>query len=1046
MNSNGRCWVVLAAISFALVVTTAQDAPAPPPVEPAAEPSEPVAMPAEEIVELKEFLASDTQSSLAETAFEAPSVPVEVFDREAFDSAGFVTAEEFLQNLPVNNGGSVPMQNNQTGFTPGASSVSLRGLGPGSTLILINGKRLAPWPTGAGGTAAFVDLNSIPAAAIKRIEVIKDGATALYGADAVAGVINIITDSDYDGAELTTRYGNDFSSTDSSEFYNSLAFGVGNKRSNITGGVFFMQKNSIYNADRHFSATPPFLSSNAIPLNMQISAAAAREALGLSPDMLIPGLDTEDPSDQNRLIIVTSGPSQPDGTRTSDANIENNDGNLAPNQYTYLGSFGSHSRYNYNRLAQSTPNIERLGSYVNFKRKLFNSDRITAYGDLSFTRAKARNTLAPTATGNFRNFDGTSIVIPARTPAPISHPDSNINGAAAQGYIKHVGTDGMLDTDDDFFRLSEVPAGAFNPFNPFNQDIEGASRIRLEEFGLRLIDTDARTYYGTWGFQGNDLELGSATWGFDVGFRLSRVEELGLTRAVSTSRLNRLMNAADPWFDPSSSQYLGTTQPYNPFGASQFDGYWNANNRALSHHALVRPKDVNDSEVLFGYANVSSSDLYELPGGDLGLALGYDWRRESIQQLPDPLFADGDIAGFSTGSPIHASRSIQAFFFDTFMPIIGPEMDAGIHSWNVNFSGRLADFITSGRSTFVPKISSRLSPVKEITLRGSWGEGFRQPSLFELYYGRVAALGAISNPWNVSDENPEINVTFAGNPNLKPEESESYNVGFVYSPQFLKNFTVSLDYWQIEQVGTVALNVQDTVDRIFAGDTVYPGESVQRDAQDNILLVETVFLNSGFNRTRGIDIAGNYVLPTENSGTFSWFFNFTWLLEALNQYNSAGPVFDYVGYGTGTSFALREPQRGDLQVGVQDGQPLVIANIGSNEDGYLEYKFTASLGWSYRNLDLYLMGHYTSGFADINSDFELTKIDSRMLWDMQAAYTFFADRAEWFANTTVSFGIENLFDTDPPAAFAYYQNGIGYPGAIYEPDGRRYYLSLKKSF
>ena len=377
---------------------------------------------------------------------------------------------------------------------------------------------------------------------------------------------------------------------------------------------------------------------------------------------------------------------------------------------------------------------------------------------------------------------------------------------------------------------------------------------------------------------------------------------------------------------------------------------------------------------------MTSSDLYQLPGGKLGLALGYDWRKETIHQFPDPQGKSGDIAGSSAQTATNASRSIQGSFFEAFVPIIGPEKDAAIYSLDINFSGRFEDFITSNRSTFVPKISSRLSPTKQIALRGSWGEGFREPSLFELFSGKTAGLTSVSNPWNPDDKNPEIDTTIEGNPALQPEESESYNVGIVYSPSSLKGFTISLDYWQIERRGTVANNSQDTVDRIFAGGSVFPGESVQRDTQDNILQIETVFQNSGFNHFKGIDIASSYAISTQSYGTFNWSFNFTWLLEALSQNNANRPIFDVAGYGTATKFDLREPLDSDLQLGSQDGEPLVITNIGSNEDGFLEYKFTTSYGWSYRNLDLYLLGRYTSGFADINSNFELTEIDSRLLW------------------------------------------------------------------
>ena len=111
------------------------------------------------------------------------------------------TAEELIKNLPVANGGGVPISNNATGFTPGASAISLRGLGPEATLVLIDGRRIAPYPIGNGGTSSFFDLRSIPEAAIESIEILKDGASTTYGADAIAGVVNIKLRKDYKGAK-----------------------------------------------------------------------------------------------------------------------------------------------------------------------------------------------------------------------------------------------------------------------------------------------------------------------------------------------------------------------------------------------------------------------------------------------------------------------------------------------------------------------------------------------------------------------------------------------------------------------------------------------------------------------------------------------------------------------------------------------------------------------------------------------------------------------------------------------------------------------------
>ena len=187
-----------------------------------------------------------------------------------------------LKNLPIANANGVPISNNATGFTPGASSISLRGFEPDATLVLIDGRRVAPYPIGADGTQSFVDLNSIPTAAIQSIEVLKDGASAIYGADAVAGVVNIKFRHNYRGAEAKVEYGNTLDK-DSGEYAASLIFGAGDDKTQVAGVMNFYHRNSIANRDRGFSAVPPFLSTNASPYNLQLSRDAVVAAIQADP-------------------------------------------------------------------------------------------------------------------------------------------------------------------------------------------------------------------------------------------------------------------------------------------------------------------------------------------------------------------------------------------------------------------------------------------------------------------------------------------------------------------------------------------------------------------------------------------------------------------------------------------------------------------------------------------------------------------------------------------------------------------------------------------
>src|SRR5262245_55646919 len=204
------------------------------------------------------------------TAQEVGPNPVLNINREMIDKSGDRTAEQLIKNLPVANGGGVPVSNNAAGFTPGATAISLRGLGPQNTLLLIDGRRVAPYPIGNGGTSSFFDLRSIPEAAIESIEILKDGASTTYGADAVAGVVNIKLRKDYKGVEAQVAYGNT-TNKDSGEFRANVVFGIGDGNTNVTGVIDYYHRNSIFNRDRGYSAVPIFLSTNSTPVNLSLT-------------------------------------------------------------------------------------------------------------------------------------------------------------------------------------------------------------------------------------------------------------------------------------------------------------------------------------------------------------------------------------------------------------------------------------------------------------------------------------------------------------------------------------------------------------------------------------------------------------------------------------------------------------------------------------------------------------------------------------------------------------------------------------------------------
>src|SRR5438132_2817474 len=341
------------------------------------------------------------------TAEEVGAEPVDTYNRETMSKSGEHITEQFLLSLPVVNANVVPISNNENGSNTavGAATVALRGFDARATLILIDGRRVAPYPTGNNPglvNVMFVDINSIPQAAIESIEILPDGASTTYGADAVAGVVNIKMRHRYDGAEATVEYGNTLDK-DSGEFAASAIFGVGNNTqdTNITGVLNYYHRNSIANRDRGFSAVPPFLSSNASPYNLQLSSDVAGAAGGQN---LNPG-GTEFAGAPD----FTNG-SAPASTYLYDA------------AHRIRSSTGILPGVNFNQFSLSFPESERYGAYVSADHKVF-GDQMVVYADGFYQNVKTHNELAPPASGSFQTLGQTTLAIPPNSPiAPGAEP------------------------------------------------------------------------------------------------------------------------------------------------------------------------------------------------------------------------------------------------------------------------------------------------------------------------------------------------------------------------------------------------------------------------------------------------------------------------------------------------------------------------------------------------------------------------------------------------------------------------------------------------
>ena len=283
---------------------------------------------------------------------------------------------------------------------------------------------------------------------------------------------------------------------------------------------------------------------------------------------------------------------------------------------------------------------ERYGGYIAMDHKIF-GDQLVVYADGMYQNVKTHNELAAPATGNFQTPGFVTLAIPPRVANPA----------------------GTTPFGGPTYAETGVTPGAFNPFNPFNQIISGGTRARLAEFGNRLFDNESDAYLATLGFRGDKLFNG--TWGYDAGFRYSQIKNTTTGTQVSISRFNRIMNQADPIFNPASPEYIGTTVAFNPFGDFRVPIPSNA---ASVEFARVHPIDIDTSKLATIDATIYTTDLFDLPAGGIGFAFGGQFRRESLNEDPDQLNINGDIAGNSAIATAVGGRKSYAIFVETSIP------------------------------------------------------------------------------------------------------------------------------------------------------------------------------------------------------------------------------------------------------------------------------------------------------------------------------------------------------------------------------------------
>jgi outer membrane receptor protein involved in Fe transport len=392
--------------------------------------------------------------------------PVINITRDALDATGFTTAGDAIRALPIISGSSLTTTDAGTSFTPGVSSFNLRGLGNNNTLALLNGRRLAPYPTpGFNGFQSVVDLSSIPSAAIESIQILKDGASAIYGSDAVAGVISINLTKQYDGLTTQMSIGNTLK-TDSFEWGMFAIGGATSGKASIVYTVDYKVRNPLYAREVPWTKTADGRKHGGY--DQRSSSNVSANVVGLDPTMYL--IDPSgDPEDSNNQLF-------PSGTASLTGLPEHNAfGSLPAAGYipTISDFKDGIQRYDFQEDTGLFPKTRNYGFYTRLSYAL--TDSLDAYAETSFRRAETTIAAAP-------------------TPA--------------------------------FFANEPVTMSADNPYNPFGVELTDV-RWRMKEVGNRINDVTVDTPRIVAGLTG---DVGETSWTFDSGILYTKTEATNSNR------------------------------------------------------------------------------------------------------------------------------------------------------------------------------------------------------------------------------------------------------------------------------------------------------------------------------------------------------------------------------------------------------------------------------------------------------------------------------------------------------------------------------------
>jgi iron complex outermembrane recepter protein len=906
--------------------------------------------------------------------------PVTTLDQDFIQKQGDQTVADVLLRLPQNFAGFTPSLNAGQSTAEGGSAVNLYGLGANATLVLIDGRRQATYPYAQFGTESFVDLNSIPLAAVDRIEVLKDGASATYGSDAIAGAVNIILKDEYNGSDLKFYYGE-------SRYGDSNTF--------------------------HISAVSGF--TDKLSENSKISVLATFDFYDLSP------IFSRNRSYSSQLDHSQFGSYY---NQASTDSFAGNFGDAAGNTYTVIpGTKGP-------RITQNDFVINGPSNLLNTVQGLETVPREERYG----TYDKIKYDYA----GWLRLYEEFSFQ---------RNEEVNVDYASQP-------------TDAD-----PITVPANNPSNPFGIPLQPLGQT-LNEVGLQSQDAVVKTYRTV---SGLTLFL-PKNWTIDFSFLYAESDGTAYSsNEVADSKLNEALAGTLPG-------YVG--QFYNPFvdqGAVA-----NPNGGLANGIRITQFQDVRSSQLT--WALRGGGELIDLPGGPVTLGLGMEYNSQDYVSRVDNYTATFDVVGLGAAINGIGKRYWESVYYELSIPILGNRW-----SWPL---ARNLQFVASERydnyndfgSTEKPKFALLYKPFDDLTFRLTYSEGFRAPSLTELYSGTSFAFDDLVDPKNPSLGEQTYEVRQSGNPHLKPETSYGYFAQAVWSPGssdpqhswwgWANGFSAYIEYFQIQRGNQVSLlNAQQLLNE----EQFFPN-LVARLPNGQIKYVDDPFVNLGETLVDGISFGASYNTKEYAWGRLEletdWTYLYNYAVQPINN-NSAivsgfgtislqpSPVIPEQGTFTLPEIKSTSSAFYTKTLFVIDtfSTGLTLNYVGPEHDVLDNYYGVLAGATVQPNGSVHEIGSWTTLDWQISYEFgkpvEITPETPKPGYDKDgkklAGDKAIAPKPEgahnswiryWLAGSKITFGINNVFDTPPPFADTF----MGYDPQTATSIGRFFYFELEKKF